>query len=285
MADVILDALLDTLKLLPFLFITYFILEIIERKAEDGSLKLVRQSGAWGPVIGSVLGLVPQCGFSASASNLYAQRLISAGTLLAVFLSTSDEMLPIMISSAAAPSVIIKVLATKLVAGIVVGLLVDKVFRFFKHSGETVNLHEICEQEHCHCEERGILVSSLLHTLQIAAFILIITFLLNTIIHYIGEDTLAGIILNRPIIGPIIAAVVGLIPNCASSIVITELFLSGAMSTGAMLSGLLAASGVGLLVLFRINKRHMAENLKLLCVLYAASVIIGICFDLLRISF
>lgn len=190
-----------------------------------------------------------------------------------------------MISSAAAPSVIIKVLATKLVAGIVVGLLVDKVFRFFKHSGETVNLHEICEQEHCHCEERGILVSSLLHTLQIAAFILIITFLLNTIIHYIGEDTLAGIILNRPIIGPIIAAVVGLIPNCASSIVITELFLSGAMSTGAMLSGLLAASGVGLLVLFRINKRHMAENLKLLCVLYAASVIIGICFDLLRISF
>ena len=285
MADVILDALLDTLKLLPFLFITYFILEIIERKAEDGSLKLVRQSGAWGPVIGSVLGLVPQCGFSASASNLYAQRLISAGTLLAVFLSTSDEMLPIMISSAAAPSVIIKVLATKLVAGIVVGLLVDKVFRFFKHSGETVNLHEICEQEHCHCEERGILVSSLLHTLQIAACILIITFLLNTIIHYIGEDTLAGIILNRPIIGPIIAAVVGLIPNCASSIVITELFLSGAMSTGAMLSGLLAASGVGLLVLFRINKRHMAENLKLLCVLYAASVIIGICFDLLRISF
>ena len=285
MADVILDALLDTLKLLPFLFITYFILEIIERKAEDGSLKLVRQSGAWGPVIGSVLGLVPQCGFSASASNLYAQRLISAGTLLAVFLSTSDEVLPIMISSAAAPSVIIKVLATKLVAGIVVGLLVDKVFRFFKHSGETVNLHEICEQEHCHCEERGILVSSLLHTLQIAAFILIITFLLNTIIHYIGEDTLAGIILNRPIIGPIIAAMVGLIPNCASSIVITELFLSGAMSTGAMLSGLLAASGVGLLVLFRINKRHMAENLKLLCVLYAASVIIGICFDLLRISF
>ncbi len=285
MTDVILDALLDTLKLLPFLFITYLILEVIERKAEGGSLKLVRQSGAWGPVIGSALGLVPQCGFSASASNLYAQRLISAGTLLAVFLSTSDEMLPIMISSAAAPSLIVKVLATKLAAGLVVGLLVDKVFLFFKHDGETVNLHEICEQEHCHCEERGILVSSLLHTLQIASFILIIVFLLNAAIHYIGEDAFAGIILNKPIAGPMLAAVVGLIPNCASSIVITELFLSGSMSTGAMLSGLLAASGVGLLVLFRINKRHMSENLKLLCVLYIASVIIGVCFDLLNISF
>ena len=285
MTDVILDTLLDTLKLLPFLFITYLVLEIIERKAESGSLKLVRQSGVWGPVVGAALGLVPQCGFSASASNLYAQRLISAGTLLAVFLSTSDEMLPIMISSSAGAGLIFKVLATKLIAGIVVGLLIDKVFRLFRHDGEHVDLHEICEQEHCHCDEKGVLVSSILHTLQIAAFILIIIFLLNLVIHYVGEDTLAGIILNRPIIGPLLSAVVGLIPNCASSIVITELFLSGAMSTGAMLSGLLCASGVGLLVLFRINKRHMGENLKLLCTLYVSSVIIGIVFDILRISF
>ena len=285
MAGIILDTVLDCLKLLPFLFITYLVLEIIERKAEQGSIKLVRQSGAWGPFVGSALGLVPQCGFSASASNLYAQRLISAGTLLAVFLSTSDEMLPIMISSSASGELILKVLAAKFLCGILVGLLIDKVFRLFKHTGETVDLHQLCEQEHCHCEEKGILASSLLHTLQIAVFILVITFVLNIVIYYIGEDTLANLILNRPVAGPMIAALVGLIPNCASSIVITELFLSGAMSTGAMLSGLLSASGVGLLVLFRINKRHTAENLKLLAVLYISAIIIGICVDLAGISF
>ena len=215
MADIILDTVLDCLKLLPFLFITYLVLEIIERKAEQGSIKLVRQSGAWGPFVGSALGLVPQCGFSASASNLYAQRLISAGTLLAVFLSTSDEMLPIMISSSASGELILKVLATKFLCGILVGLLVDKVFRLFKHTGETVDLHQLCEQEHCHCEEKGILASSLLHTLQIAAFILVITFVFNIFIYYIGEDTLANLILNRPVAGPMIAALVGLIPNCA----------------------------------------------------------------------
>ncbi|MGM9522393.1 MAG: putative manganese transporter [Oscillospiraceae bacterium] len=285
MLDILIDAALDCLKLLPFLFLTYLILELIEKKAEEGSLKLVRQSGAWGPVIGSALGLIPQCGFSASASNLFSQRLISAGTLLAVFLSTSDEMLPILISEAADIGLILKILCTKLLAGIAVGLIADKLLRLCRHSGETVNLHELCEQENCHCEERGIFVSALLHTLQIAAFILIINIVLNAVIFFIGEDTLAGLILNKPVIGPIISGIVGLIPNCAASIIITELYLSGAMSTGAMLSGLLASAGVGLLVLFRINRRQMRDNFTILAALYISAAVIGIAFDLLNITF
>ena len=285
MLDIIWDAVLDCLKLLPFLFLTYLLLEFIEAKAEEGSLKLVRQSGVWGPIIGSALGIVPQCGFSASAANLFAQRLISAGTLIAVFLSTSDEMLPILISNAVSPVVILKILGTKLLCGIIVGLIADKLLRLCRHEGETVNLHELCEEENCGCEEHGILLSALLHTLQIAAFVLVINLILGFVIEWVGEENLARLILNRPVIGPFIAGLVGLIPNCAASILITQLYLSGAMSAGAMIAGLLTASGVGLLVLFRINRRVMKDNLKILATVLISGVLIGIALDLMKIVF
>ena len=272
MLDVILDAALDTVKLLPFLFLTYLVLEFIEEKAEQGSLKLVRHSGVLGPVLGGLLGIVPQCGFSASASNLFAQRLISAGTLTAVFLSTSDEMLPILISSAVPPLSILKILAVKVLAGAAAGLIADRLFHLCRHQGEKVDLHELCEEENCGCEEHGIFLSALLHTLQIAGFVLAVNLLL-------------GILLDRPVIGPLLSGLVGLIPNCAASILITQLYLSGAMSAGSMMAGLLSASGVGILVLFRVNRRAMADNVKILIYTFLSSVLIGVALDLLGAAF
>ncbi len=285
MREVLIDAVLDTLKLLPFLFITYLILEFIEEKAEKGSLKLVRQSGVLGPVIGAALGLIPQCGFSASASNLFAQKLISAGTLVAVFLSTSDEMLPILISSAALPGTILKILAVKALAGLTAGLLADRLFRLCRHEGERVDLHELCEEENCGCEEHGVLLSALIHTLQIAAFVLGINAALGVALRFVGEDALSGLILNRPFIGPMIAGLVGLIPNCAASILITQLYLSGAMTAGSMMAGLLSASGVGILVLFRVNRRAMRDNIKILAYVLASSILLGVALDLAGVAF
>lgn len=280
MLDVLLDAALDTLKLLPFLFLTYLVLEFIEEKAEQGSLKLVRHSGVLGPVLGALVGIVPQCGFSASASNLFAQRLISAGTLVAVFLSTSDEMLPILISSAVSPVTILKLLGVKVLAGLLWGLAADRIFRLCRHEGERVDLHELCREENCGCEERGILLSALLHTLQIAAFVLAVNLLLGLVLHFVGEDALSSLLLDRPVLGPALSGLVGLIPNCAASILITQLYLSGAMSTGSMMAGLLSASGVGILVLFRINRRAMGDNLKLLLYTLISGVLTGIALDL-----
>lgn len=285
MLEVLSDAALDTLKLLPFLFFTYLVLEFIEEKAEKGSLKLVRQSGVLGPVIGSVVGIVPQCGFSASASNLFAQRLISAGTLIAVFLSTSDEMLPILISSAVPPLTILKLLGFKVLAGILFGLAADKLFRLCRHEGERVDLHELCEEENCGCEERGVFLSALLHTLQIAGFVLAINLALGLLLHFVGEETLSGLILNKPVLGPILSGLVGLIPNCAASIIITELYLSGAMTAGSMMAGLLTASGVGLLVLFRINRRAMRDNVKILAFTLVSAILTGIALDLAGVTF
>lgn len=280
MPDYILDSLLDVLKLLPYLFLTYLVLEIIEHKAMDKAAALVAKAGRFGPVIGGLLGLLPQCGFSTVISNLYADRLVTGGTLLAIFLATSDEMLPILISESVPAGVIFKILGVKLVAGVVVGLLFDLVRRAMKIREGDVNLHAVCETTNCGCEEEGgIIKGTLKHTFSIALFILVITLALNTAIHFIGEDVLRGIILNKPVVGPLIAGVVGLIPNCAASVIITELFLEGAMTTGAMLAGLLAGSGVGLLVLFRVN-RPMKDNFVLLASLYAAAVVIGIVLDL-----
>lgn len=278
MPDFILDALLDVLKLLPYLFLTYLVLEFIEHKAMDRAADLVSKAGRFGPCIGSLLGLVPQCGFSTVISNLYADRLVTGGTLLAIFLATSDEMLPILISEAVPAGVIFKILGVKLVSGIVIGLLYDLVRRLMKKKEGEINLHAVCETAHCGCED-GIFKSTIKHTLSIALFILVITLVLNTVIHFIGEDVLRRLILNKPVIGPLICGIVGLIPNCAASVFITELYLEGAMTTGAMLAGLLAGSGVGLLVLLRVN-RPVKDSLGILLTLYLASIVIGIVFDL-----
>lgn len=278
MVDVILDTLLDVVKLLPFLFLTYIVMEYLEHKTGDKTAALVRKAGKFGPVIGGFLGIVPQCGFSAAASNLYAGRVITLGTLMAIYLSTSDEMLPILISEQASIGMILKILLGKAAIGIVAGLVIDLLLRG-RNKDEHEHIHDMCEQEHCHCE-KGIVRSALSHTLQISLFILVITFALNLILFFVGEDALAGLIQNRRFAGPLLAGLVGLIPNCAGSVVITQLYLEKIIGIGAAFAGLLTGSGVGLLVLFRVN-HDRKENLKILGLLYVIGVAAGIVMEFL----
>ena len=268
---------LDTLKLLPFLLLTYLLMEYLEHKMSDKAAAVINRAGKYGPVLGGALGIVPQCGFSAAMSNLYAGGLITRGTLLAVFLSTSDEMLPILISEQVPLPLVLKILAVKVVAAIIAGLLIDLVFKAKRHT----DIHDLCEDENCHCEH-GIFVSALKHTGHILLFIFIVNFALTAVIEYIGEESLANFIMNKPVIGEILSGLIGLIPNCASSVAITELYLQGGMSVGAMLSGLLTGSGIGLLVLFRMNK-SAKDSFKMLALLYISGVILGFLAGLLPI--
>ncbi len=281
MLDVILDTTIDALKILPFLFLTYIVMEYIEHKMSEKTKTLIQKSGKVGPLYGGILGILPQCGFSAAASNLYVARIITLGTLIAVYLSTSDEMLPILISEQVSVGIIIKILLLKAFIGILAGFIIDFVLR--KKEKQTENIKHLCEHEHCHCNEKNILISALKHSLNIFIFIYITSFLLNLLFSYIGEETLASFILNKPIISELLAGIVGLIPNCAASVVITELYINGIISLGAMMSGLLVGAGVGLLILFRIND-NLKENLKITLLLYLIGVVAGILIELSGIS-
>lgn len=280
MWDAILDSLIDTVKLIPFLLITYIIMEFIEHKTSHKTKDAIKKSGHFGPLIGGILGVVPQCGFSAAASSLYSTRIITLGTLIAVFLSTSDEMLPILISEAVDVRIILSILGIKLVIAVIVGFIIDLFFRKkFETSEDEPEIKDLCEHEHCHCEH-GIFKSALKHTINITLYIFIISLLLNIIIYFIGENNLAHILNSTPIIGPIIASLVGLIPNCASSVIITQLYLSKVLNFATMIAGLLVNTGVGLLILFRTNK-DLKENIKITVLLFAIGVIFGIIFDLI----
>lgn len=278
--DVIVDSFIDSTKLVPFLFITYLIMECLEHKAGDKMQAAIRGAGKCGPVIGGILGIFPQCGFSAAASNLYAGRIITTGTLMAVFLSTSDEMLPIMISENVGVAMIGKILAVKVAVAVLVGFIIDFIFR---KNEKNMQIEHLCEQHHCHCEN-GIWKSALHHTVEIYIYILVVSLILNLMIVWIGEDVISGIILNRPIVGAMLAGLVGMIPNCAASVIVTQLYLGGVLSAGAMLSGLLSGTGVGLLVLLRVNDDRR-ENLRFVCMLYAAGVAAGVVIEMLGITF
>lgn len=277
MWDIILDSVLDTAKLLPFLLLTYIAMEYLEHRAGAATVGLVRRAGKWGPAIGAAAGVVPQCGFSAAASGLYAGRVISLGTLLAIFLSTSDEMLPILVSAQASPLLIGRILGFKVAAGLAAGFCVDLCRRGKPEERE--HIHELCEHDHCGCE-KGIFKSALLHTAQITLFILVINMALNLLLAWAGPENLSRGILNKPIVGQFLSGALGLIPNCASSVAITQLYLEEAMNFGAMISGLLANTGVGLLVLCRVN-RHREENLRIIGLLYGISVAGGLLAGLL----
>ena len=280
MWDAILDSLIDTVKLIPFLLITYIIMEFIEHKTSHKTKDAIKKSGHFGPLIGGILGVVPQCGFSAAASSLYSARIITLGTLIAVFLSTSDEMLPILISEAVDVRIILSILGIKLVIAVIVGFIIDLFFRKkFETSEDEPEIKDLCEHEHCHCEH-GIFKSALKHTINITLYSFIISLVLNIIIYFIGENNLAHILNSTPIIGPIIASLVGLIPNCASSVIITQLYLSKVLNFATMIAGLLVNTGVGLLILFRTNK-DLKENIKITVLLFAIGVIFGIIFDLI----
>jgi hypothetical protein len=377
---VIKESLLDTVKLIPFLFVTYLIMEWLEKKTAGKQEAILRKYEKLGPLAGGVLGVVPQCGFSLMASNLYSGGVIGVGVLIAVFMSTSDEMLPIMISNSVGMETIIKILLTKLLVAVVTGYVVmlvaphhdngynhenghhhdngshhdkwnnssnvhaydvnhnldnvhahdvnhnldnvhahdvshnpdnvhahyvnhnpdnvhahdvshnpDNVHaHYVNHNSDNVrrekNIHEVCQQEHCDCED-GIWKSALNHTAKITIFIFVFTLVIGFAVKIIGEDVIATLFNDIPVLGEAIAAIVGLIPNCAASVIITELYLQGVLSAGAMMSGLLVSAGIGILVLFRINKHRLAENLKVVGTLYVSGVIWGVIVNLLGITF
>ncbi len=329
------DTIEDGLKILPFLFITYLIMEYLEHRTGDKTQELVQKAGKFGPLLGGFFGAFPQCGFSAAASNLYAGRVITLGTLIAIYLSTSDEMVPLFISSQVPVEKMISIIAMKAVIGIIFGFIVDfaaRRYRKIKNRALTdpMRIDELCKRENCHCEEDtpkisahrvkydaatgeslhedsgkitkakvkeqsqkhehsheheghgNILRSALIHTIHIFIYVLIFTLILNAAIEFIGEDKLAGLLQGNVILSHALAGIVGLIPNCAASIVITELYISGIITFGTMMSGLLVGAGVGLLILYRVNE-GTARNVQITLILYLIGTFTGFIFDLLHI--
>lgn len=281
MVDIIIDTLVDFIKLIPFLFITYLLMEWIEHNTSDESQNLIKKAGKTGPVAGAVLGVVPQCGLSAAGSTLFSGRVISAGTLIAIYLSTSDEMLPVMIAKSAPVMEIVKILAVKVVFAIIGGFIVDLFILPVKKQDTTVDIDDLCTDESCGCKNGGhnIMVPAIRHTAKTGLFILLVSFVLNVTIGFAGEGAISNLFTNIPFVENMIAAVVGLIPNCAASVALTTLYLEGAISFSALMSGLLAGAGVGLLVLFRVNN-HQKENLRILGILYGLAVVMGFTISL-----
>ena len=282
MIDILLDAIIDTAKILPFLFITYLIMEYIEHKMSEKSKTTIKKAGKWGPLLGSAVGIIPQCGFSASATNLFSARVISIGTLIAVYLSTSDEMIPIFISEKVPVLTLIKILAIKFIIGIIFGFIIDLISRRQNKEKQEEKIQEICEHEHCHCEKNGILKSAIKHTISILIYIFVITFIINCIVEWVGEDNIARFVGNHTILGPVISSLIGLIPNCAASVIITDLYIKNIISGASLIAGLLTGAGVGLIILFRTNK-NIKENITIVGLLYAIGVFSGIILQLIGI--
>ena len=274
--EIIFDTLIDGIKLLPFLFFAFLIIELIEHKFDKKTKDIITKSGKYGPIIGSLLGLVPQCGFSVAAANLYITRVISLGTMFSIYLATSDEMIPVMISHNVSIKIIVTILIIKLISGMFFGFIIDRLF--FRKTNSNYN-YEICDKEHCHCEH-SIFISSLKHTFKTFIFIILVSFVLNVIMEYFGSKLVSNIFMKNSLFGPFIGSLIGLIPNCASSVIITELYLNNVLSLGNMFSGLLTGCGMGLLVLFRTNK-NLKENIFILMAIYVIGLISGYIIDII----
>ena len=274
MKEVILDTIIDSLKLIPFLLVAFLIIELLEHKLNNKTKNIITKSKKVGPIIGSLLGVIPQCGFSVMATNLYITRIITLSTLISIYLSTSDEMLIIMISEKVEISLILKIFF-----GIVYGLIIDKIINKKKKDKETN--YELCDEEHCDCNH-SILLSAIKHTLHITLFIFIITLIINTIFTLLGDNYLSKILLNNSILSPFITSLIGLIPNCAASVILTELYLNSTISLGALIGGLLTSSGSSLLVLIK-NNKNKKENLSIILLLYALGVLSGIIIELISL--
>lgn len=317
----------DTLPLVPFLLVTYLVLEALEHAAGERVNAAVRRAGAAGPVIGAVLGIVPQCGFSAMGATLYAGRVITLGTLVAVFLSTSDEMLPLLVAERMAADQLAFVLFTKAAIAAVTGLVIDVVLRALRRNaavhealrrvarggaeGDLIEemaaagegaerIHRLCEQDHCGCDDdreseadydhdhdhdhghehahggglSSIVRSAVSHTVQVTVFIFLITAALIAVLETVGEGALASFVAGNQALAVFASALVGLVPNCAASVVITQLYLEGVLGFGPLMAGTLVSAGVGFLVLFRTN-RNARENAIILVLLYVIAVVWG----------
>jgi len=279
MLHLILHTLIDTLKVVPFLYIAFLIIEYIEHKILNKNIKLLGNSKKYGPLTGGILGMIPQCGFSVIATNLYSSRIITVGTLIAVYLSTSDEMLPILLSNGMPLINVITILLLKAGIAIIFGFMID-IFLKNKFNNQT-DIKEVCEEEECHCN-KNIFLASLKHTLSITIYIFIASLIIGGLIHFLEDETVAKILFQGTSLTYFIISLIGLIPNCASSVMISELYTSGIISFGNMMGGLLTASGVGILILFKTNK-HIKQNIIILSIIYFIGILSGILIDLLGI--
>ena len=286
--DILTDTALDGLKMLPFLFGAYLLLEWIEHRSGSKLRHRLSHSGRYSVPLGAAIGLIPQCGFSVAASNLFAGRLITTGTLLAVFLATSDEAVPVILASPNGAGKILPLLGLKLLFAVIGGYLADCLFfrRAHEKQCETTHCHHDDEREeathelcaHCGCQG-SILKSTLHHTAETFLFLLIVLLLINTVTTLLGEERLASILLAGTFWSPIVTALIGLIPNCAPSVLISELYLNGTLTIGATVAGLSAGAGLGLAMLFKINP-NQKQNFRILAFLYVFSVAAGILTDL-----
>lgn len=275
--DVLLDALKDTLLTLPFLFGVYLLIEYIEHKSSDKLGKTLRKMGPFGPVGGAAIGAIPQCGFSAAASNLYTGRLITMGTLIAVYISTSDEAIPLMIQEPDFAPMIWKLILIKIGIAMAAGIIVDIFIKLFVKKKEEEPFKELCAD--CDCEHHGILHSALHHTVHITIFIFVINIVLGLVMEFAGEQTVEKLMMTNSWVQPLISGVIGFIPNCGASVVLTKLYTGGVVSFGALISGLSTGAGVGLLVLFKTNKNHK-QNFAIMGILYAVAVASGLIIQL-----
>ena len=265
----------ETLALLPFLFVTYLILEAVEAHGGNALERFVKRAHAVGPAAGALAGAIPQCGVSAAAASFYAGGVISVGTLVAVFLSTSDELLPVLISKQVPSGLMAKIVVLKLSAAVVAGFAINALMRLLRHKRRNVNVECLCEHSRCGCRERkGILVPAMIHTTEIFVFIVLVSGAIELAMHFFGENCLLSLRLNTPVVGELMAGLLGLVPNCAISVAGAELYCQGAMSAGALMASSFTGSGLGLLVLFRTN-RDIKENLAVLAAIYTLGTLLG----------
>lgn len=275
--DILLETITDNLKIFPFLLVAYLLLEWLEKRTSPASLGFIRKSGKYGPVVGSLCGIVPQCGFSVMAANFYAAGIITLGTLMAIFLSTSDEMLPILLSQSIQPKIIVTILAYKFLCGLIFGLLIDFAG---KNKLNSVAINSLCKNEHCRCnEESGILKPAIYHSIKITLFIFAVSFIFNLAMENFADSADVIAVLKTPLLGEMTSGIIGLVPNCSASIILTQLYIEGAINISTMLSGTLVSGGVGILVLFRIN-RHIRENIFIVFLLYLFGVTGGLISNL-----
>lgn len=275
--DILVDALYETLSLFFYLYFTYLLMEALEHQLQRRSMIYIRRAKQYGSVVGGFLGIIPQCGFSIAAANLYATGLITLGALIAVFLSTSDEMLPLLISGNVSGGIIIEILLLKALFGIVAGLAIDKWLpeKFIKHKNEP-NIEAFCKKEKCQCTDKeNIWLSAFKHTEKILIFIFIFSLIFNTVFAIGGEETISDIFSTLPFLSILVAALVGLIPSCYPSVLLTQLYLSGTIGIGAMMAGTLANAGLGFLVLYRVNC-NKDESAKILLLMFALGIVFGI---------
>ena len=276
------EFLVENLLLLPFLFPAYLVLEWVEAHAGDALERKLGRVSHWGPLFGAAAGVVPQCGFSAAAASLYAGGVITAGTLVAVFLSTSDELIPILLAESGVPTAfLVKLVGLKFLFAVVAGVGVNVFLYVIGRRGPSPHVGELCAHSRCSCgEHKGIWRPALIHTVEIFVFLLVVSGILHFALEYFGgEDALKGFVLNRPFAGELLGGLIGLVPNCAASAACAKLYAAGGMSAGALVASSLTGAGVGLLVLFRTH-RHQLQNLGILATVYAFGVAFGVLADL-----